>query len=98
VIPALSTQAQASAGEVARLVRTIRSTGVRTIFPARSASAKLTRAVARDAGAEVGPALYADTLGAAGSPGATYIGSLRFNTRALAAGFGGPSAAGRCQL
>ncbi len=98
VIPALSTQAQASAGEVARLVRAIRSTGVTTIFPARSASAKLARAVARDAGARVGPALYSDTLGASGSPGATYIGSLRFNTRALAAGFGGPGAGGRCQL
>jgi ABC-type Zn uptake system ZnuABC Zn-binding protein ZnuA len=96
VIPALSTQAQASAGEVARLVRTIRSAAVTTIFPESSASAKLTRAIARDAGARVGPALYADTLGAAGSPGATYIGSLRFNTRALAAGFGG--ARERCQL
>ena len=69
-------------------MRTIRATGVRTIFPERSANAKLARAVARDAGATIGPALYADTLGAAGSPGATYIGSLRFNTRALAAGFG----------
>lgn len=93
VIPALSTQAQASAGEVARLVRTIREEGVTTIFPESSAGAKLTRAIARDAGARVGPALYADTLGPARSPGATYAGSLRHNSRALAAGFGG-----RCQL
>jgi ABC-type Zn uptake system ZnuABC Zn-binding protein ZnuA len=97
VVPALSTQAQASAGEVARLVRTIRATGVRTIFPERSASAKLARAVARDAGASIGPALYADTLGPAGSAGATYIGSLQTNTRALVAGFGG-GAAVACQL
>lgn len=95
VIPALSTQAQASAGEVARLVRTIRAAGVKTIFPESSAGAKLSRAIARDAGARVGPALYADTLGPAGSAGETYIGSLRFNTRSLAAGFGG---GGRCQL
>jgi len=97
VIPALSTQAQASAGEVARLVRTIRGTGVRTIFPEDSASAKLARAIARDAGVRIGPALYADTLGPSGSPGATYLGSLRFNTRALAAGFGG-GAGSACQL
>jgi ABC-type Zn uptake system ZnuABC Zn-binding protein ZnuA len=96
VIPALSTQAQASAGAVARLVRTIRAAGVSTIFPESSVNAKLTRAIARDAGATVGPALYADTLGPQGSAGETYIGSLRFNTRALAAGFTG--AAGRCQL
>jgi ABC-type Zn uptake system ZnuABC Zn-binding protein ZnuA len=48
---------------------------------------KLTRAIARDAGAKVGPALYADSLGAAGTAGATYFGSLRANTQALVAGF-----------
>ncbi|MFP5362791.1 MAG: metal ABC transporter substrate-binding protein [Thermoleophilia bacterium] len=96
VIPALSTQAQASAGDVARLARTIRAAGVTTIFPQGNASPRLARAIAREAGAKVGPALYADTLGAAGSPGATYLGSLRFNTRALAAGFGG--AGRRCRL
>ncbi len=89
VIPALSTRAQASAGEVARLVREIRSAGVTTIFPESSVNAKLTRAIADEAGAKVGPALYADTLGPKGSPGETYLGSLRFNTQALAAGFTG---------
>ena len=96
VIPALSTQAQASAGEVARLVRTIRAQGVRTIFPEDSVNPRLTRAIAADAGATVGPALYADTLGPAGSAGATYLGALRFNARALAAGFTGDPQ--RCQL
>ena len=101
VIPALSTHAQSSAGEVARLVRTIRAAGVTTIFPESSVNPTLTRAIARDAGAKVGPGLYADSLGPAGSPGATYLGALRFNARALAAGFNGPAgpaAAARCQL
>lgn len=89
VIPALSTQAQASAGEVARLVRTIRAAGVTTIFPQGSTNQKLTRAIARDAGAKVGPALYADSLGPAGTGGATYIGSMKENTKALVAGFTG---------
>ncbi|MEA2221878.1 MAG: hypothetical protein QOH83_254 [Solirubrobacteraceae bacterium] len=96
VIPALSTQAQASAGAVARLVRTIRSQGVSTIFPESSVNPKLARAIARDAGATVGPALYADTLGPKGSAGETYIGALRFNTQALAAGF--TAGRRRCQL
>lgn len=96
VIPALSTQAQASAGEVARLVRTIRAERVRTIFPEDSVDAKLTRAIAADAGAEVGPPLYADTLGPKGSAGETYLGALRFNARALAGGFSGGAA--RCRL
>lgn len=96
VIPARSTQAQASAGEVARLVRTIRAAGVTTIFPQGSANQKLTRAIARDAGAEVGPALYADSLGPAGTGGATYIGAMKENTKALVTGFTG--ARQTCQL
>jgi zinc/manganese transport system substrate-binding protein len=87
VIPANSTQAQASAGGVARLVQTIRAAGVSTIFPESSVNPKLTRALAREAHAKVGPALYADSLGPARSPGATYLGSLRFNTAALVGGF-----------
>jgi ABC-type Zn uptake system ZnuABC Zn-binding protein ZnuA len=96
VIPANSTQAQASAGDVVRLVQTIRAAGVSTIFPESSVNPKLTRAIARDAGARVGPALYADSLGAKGSPGATYLGSLRANTQALVAGFSGGRE--RCSL
>jgi ABC-type Zn uptake system ZnuABC Zn-binding protein ZnuA len=96
VIPALSTQAQASAGAVAKLARTIRRAGVGTIYSESSVNPKLARAIARDSGAQLGPALYADSLGPDDSPGATYIGSLRANTLALAGGFTG--AASRCQL
>ena len=96
VIPARSTRAQPSAGEVARLVDTIRAAGVATIFPESSVNPKLTRAIAADAGARVGPALYVDALGPPGSPGETYIGALRFNTRALAEGFTGDPE--RCQV
>ena len=96
VIPANSTRAQASAGEVVRLARTIRSQGVSTIFPESSVNPKLTRAIARESGARVGPALFADSLGAKGSAGGTYLGSLRANTLALAAGFTDGRA--RCEL
>ncbi|MEA2137801.1 MAG: hypothetical protein QOG56_951 [Solirubrobacteraceae bacterium] len=88
VIPALSSQAQASGGEVVRLVRTIRSAGVTTVFPESSLNPKLTKAIAREAGARIGPPLYADSLGTRGSPGATYLGALRENTLALVRGFG----------
>ncbi len=84
VVPARSTQAQASAGEVSRLVRTIRAAGVSTIFPQSSVNAKLARAIARDAGATVGPALYADTLGEPGRPTGTLIGAELHNARAMA--------------
>jgi ABC-type Zn uptake system ZnuABC Zn-binding protein ZnuA len=53
-------------------------------------------AIAREAGASVGDALYADTLGPAGSSGNTYLKSLAANTRALVAGF--TQDRGRCDL
>lgn len=89
IIPALSTSAQPSAGDVRRLVATIKREKVSTIFPESAINQRLEDAVARDAGAKVGPALYADTLGPKGSEGATYLGALRHDASAMAAGFGG---------
>jgi ABC-type Zn uptake system ZnuABC Zn-binding protein ZnuA len=96
VIPSLSTQAQPSAGETAALVATIRRERVKAVFAESSVNAKVEEAIARDAGARVGAPLYSDTLGPAGSPGATYLGSIAANTRALVEGFTGEPA--RCSL
>jgi ABC-type Zn uptake system ZnuABC Zn-binding protein ZnuA len=89
VIPSLSTQAQPSARDVNELVDQIRAEGVEAIFPEAAVSQKLERAISREAGAEVGGELYADTLGPEGSDGATYIGAMRSNARALAEGMSG---------
>jgi ABC-type Zn uptake system ZnuABC Zn-binding protein ZnuA len=88
-IPALSTQAQASAGETADLVDTIRETGVKTIFPEAGVSAELEKVIADEAGAQIGGELWADALGPEGSAGATYVGSLAANTETLVEGFTG---------
>jgi zinc/manganese transport system substrate-binding protein len=87
VIPALSTEARASAGETRALVETIRREHVSTIFPESSVNPKLEKAIASEAGARVGPALWADTLGSGDSTGATYLTSMRFNAEAMAEGF-----------
>jgi zinc/manganese transport system substrate-binding protein len=92
VIPARSTAGQPSAGEVAHLVAAIRGTGVRAIFAESAVNPKVERAIAREAGARVGEELYADALGPHGSPGATYVGSIEANTRALVDGFTGVNA------
>jgi ABC-type Zn uptake system ZnuABC Zn-binding protein ZnuA len=89
VIPSLSTQAQPSARDVNELVDQIRAEGVEAIFPEAAVSQKLEQAISREAGAEVGGELYADTLGPEGSDGATYIGAMRANARALAEGMSG---------
>jgi zinc/manganese transport system substrate-binding protein len=89
VIPSQTTQAQPSAGDVAELVRTIRREHVRAIFPEASVNAKLAQAVARETGATADLTLYGDTLGPAGSPGATYLGMEHANADAMVRGFTG---------
>jgi ABC-type Zn uptake system ZnuABC Zn-binding protein ZnuA len=88
VIPSRSTAGQPSAGDVAALIDTIRAEGVPAIFAESSVDARVEEAIAREAGARIGAALYADTL----APGVSYVASLRANTRAIAAGLGAPCA------
>ena len=89
VIPALTTQAQASSGDLAKLVDTIRREKVKAIFAESSVNAKVEDAVAQETGARVGRALWADSLGPAGSDGATYADSIRANTAAIVEGLSG---------
>jgi zinc/manganese transport system substrate-binding protein len=89
VIPSQTTQAQPSAGDLAKLVDTIRREHVRAVFPESSINSKLADAIARDTGATADHELYGDTLGPAGSAGDTYISMERANADALVAGFTG---------
>jgi zinc/manganese transport system substrate-binding protein len=89
LIPSLSSAAQPSAGDVERLVDQIERLGVQAIFPESSLNPKLERAVARETGASVGRALWADTLGPDGSSGDSYIKSIESNTAALVDGLTG---------
>jgi ABC-type Zn uptake system ZnuABC Zn-binding protein ZnuA len=89
VIPAITTQAQASAGEVDELIETIRRERVKAIFAESSVNPDLEQVIADESGAEVGKALWADTLGPEGSDGDTYLESIASNTRAIADGLTG---------
>ena len=98
VIPARTTAGQPSAGEVARLVATIRASGVKAIFAESAVNPKVERAIAGEAGAKVGRELWADSLGPDGSDGASYIGSIEANTRALVEGFTRTSGGGAASM
>ena len=89
VIPSLSTQAQASAGDVQKLVDQIRREHVEAVFPESSVNPDIERAIARESGASIGGTLYADTLGPKGSAGATYVGALSSDAAALVRGMSG---------
>jgi ABC-type Zn uptake system ZnuABC Zn-binding protein ZnuA len=94
VIPSRSTGGQASAGETAALVRTIRREHVPAVFAESSVRPDVERAIAREAGAHLAPALWADSLGPKGSSGATYLASMQANTHTIAEALGGDLA--RC--
>ena len=91
VIPALTTQAQPSAGDLADLEQTIRDEGVKAIFPESSVSPDLAEALARDTGVSTGYTLYGDTLGPEGSDGETWIGMMESNTDSVVLGMTGGS-------
>ena len=89
VIPSLSTQAQPSAGDIADLVDQVRAEGVEAVFPEAQTSERLEQALAREAGAQVGDPLWADTLGGEGSGAETYVDAMAANTAALVEGMSG---------
>jgi ABC-type Zn uptake system ZnuABC Zn-binding protein ZnuA len=86
LIPSRSTQAQPSLRDTERLVEQIRAQGVAAIFPESALAPRLERAVSRQAGAKVGEPLWVDSLGPPGSSGATYLGAMAANARALVKG------------
>jgi len=96
VIPSQTTQAQASAKDVAALSKLIRREGVKAVFPESSINPKLARAIARQTGATSDLTLYGDTLGPKGSSGATYLTMEQANADAMTRGFTG--GAERCTI
>jgi ABC-type Zn uptake system ZnuABC Zn-binding protein ZnuA len=89
VIPSQTTQAQPSAGATARLIRLIRREHVRAVFPESSINRRLADTIARETGATSQYTLYGDTLGPAGSAGATYFGMEQANADAIVRGLSG---------
>jgi zinc/manganese transport system substrate-binding protein len=96
VIPSQTTQAQPSAGDLAKLAAVIEREHVRAIFPESSINPKLAKAIARETGATADHTLYGDTLGPQGSKGATYLTMEQANADALVRGFTG--GAQRCTI
>jgi ABC-type Zn uptake system ZnuABC Zn-binding protein ZnuA/ABC-type Mn2+/Zn2+ transport system permease subunit len=87
VIPSQSTQGQPSARALARLVAVVRREHVAAVFPESSVNPRVAQAVGRETGARSNLLLYGDTLGPAGSGGATYLAMERHNADAMVRGF-----------
>jgi zinc/manganese transport system substrate-binding protein len=86
VIPSMDTSAELSARQLDDLVAEIKATGTKAIFTESSLPPKTADSIARQAGVKViggDDALYGDSLGPAGSPGATYLGAEAHNTQVI---------------
>jgi ABC-type Zn uptake system ZnuABC Zn-binding protein ZnuA len=96
VIPSFDDNAEPSAAAIDRLVAAIKATGVKAVFSEASINPKAADTIARQAGVEVysgDDALYGDSLGPAGSDGATYIAAQVHNVSLILRSWGAtPSA------
>lgn len=91
IIPSFDTSAELSAKDVAEIVAKIRATGVKAVFSETSLPPRTAETIANEAHVRVvegSNALYGDTLGPAGSDGATYLGMIEHNTRTIVANLG----------
>ncbi|GAB2826801.1 metal ABC transporter substrate-binding protein [Alpinimonas psychrophila] len=86
IIPSLDDNAEPSAAELDTLIAAIQASGAKAVFSEASLSPKLAETIAQEAGVQVYSvenALYSDSLGAAGSPGATYLSATIHNVTVL---------------
>jgi len=81
----LSTESEASAKDVARLIREIRSENVDAVFLENIADPRLIQQIERETDARIGGTLYSGALSDPNGPAATYLAMMRHNIRALAA-------------
>lgn len=84
----VSTEAEASARDVATLIEQIRETGADAVFVETITDERLMRRIADETGATIGGTLYSDALSAADGPAPTYIDMMRHNIRTLSEALG----------
>lgn len=73
-----------SAGELAAVIARIKARRVPAVFAENILDPRTTEQVAKEAGVAVVGTLYTDALGLPNSAGATYLGMMRHNARAIA--------------
>jgi zinc/manganese transport system substrate-binding protein len=79
----VSTESEASAKGVARLVRQIRQENIKALFVENIADPRLIEQIGRETGVKPSGVLYSDSLTDAQGPAANYLALMRSNTRTL---------------
>jgi len=79
----ISTESEASAADVAKLIQQVRQQGAKALFIENMADPRLIRQIADETGAKLGGALYADALSTPDEGAATYLDMFRHNIALL---------------
>jgi zinc/manganese transport system substrate-binding protein len=79
----VSTEAEASAADVAKIVQQIRAQKASALFVENISDPRLIEQIARETGLKVSGELYSDALSAKDGPAATYIDMMRHNVRTI---------------
>jgi len=78
-----STEAEASASDVAQIIKQLRREHIHRYFIENQTDPRLVKQIASESGAQPGGELYPEALSAAGGPAATYTAAFRHNAEAM---------------
>lgn len=79
----ISTEAEASAADVASIIRQVRKAKAAAVFLENVTNTALVERISAETGVSVGGTLYSDALSGAGGPAATYIDMMLHNVRTI---------------
>jgi zinc/manganese transport system substrate-binding protein len=85
----VSTESEASAADVARIIRQIRQDKASALFVENISDPRLVDQIAAETGLKVGGELYSDSLSEPGGRASTYIDLMRHNAKLLSAAMAG---------
>ncbi|HET6377336.1 MAG TPA: metal ABC transporter substrate-binding protein [Methylocella sp.] len=81
----ISTETEASARDVAKIIRQIKAKKIPAVFLENVTDPRLIRRIAAETGAKIGGSLYSDALSPPDGPAPSYIDMMRHNVRELTA-------------
>jgi zinc/manganese transport system substrate-binding protein len=81
----VSTEAEATARDVARIIRQVKAEKVPAVFLENVSDDRLIQRIAKESGAKIGGKVYSDALSEPNGPAGTYLDMMRNNTREFSA-------------
>jgi len=81
----ISTEAEASAADVAALITQIKDEAIPAVFMENISDPRLLEQIVSETGAQIGGTLFSDALSPTDGPAGTYLGMMRHNITILTA-------------